>query len=188
MHSLYGLLASAAVVAANIAPFPSGNGLYLGAWTNGQQGYSDTPAALNARLNFSLPAFQLGQRIPLAPYDYVAGVGWPAFHYLIDFTNTNAGYFMTIYPDDGLAAVTDADLVALGTQIAGYEAAGRTVWLRWAPEMQGVWFEYGQQPTQYVAVWRRMYSIIKELAPSTTIIWARRFFLLTCLKLQLRPS
>ena len=42
-----------------------------------------------------------------------------------------------MYPDDGLAAVTDGDLVALGQQFAGYEAAGRTVYLRWAPEMQG---------------------------------------------------
>ena len=75
---------------------------------------------------------ELGQRIPLLPYDYVEGVGWPAFQYLIDFTNTNAGYFLTLYPDDGLANVTDGDLVALGTQLAGYEAAGRTVWLRWA--------------------------------------------------------
>ena len=43
--------------------------------------------------------------------------------------------FLTVYPDDGMANVTDADLVALGTQIKSYQDAGRTVWLRYAPEM-----------------------------------------------------
>lgn len=34
-----------------------------------------------------------------------------------------------------MANVTDADLVALGTQIKSYQDSGRTVWLRYAPEM-----------------------------------------------------
>lgn len=50
---------------------------------------------------------------------------------------------LTLYPDSGLGNVTDADLVSLGVQLAGYEAAGRSIVLRWAPEMQGVWNTVG---------------------------------------------
>ena len=78
MLALLAVLAAAQLASANIAPFPPANQLYLGvrfvvykllsisahvvmqkAWTNGQEGYSDTPAALNARMNLSFPAFQV---------------------------------------------------------------------------------------------------------------------------------
>jgi hypothetical protein len=50
-----------------------------------------------------------------------------------------------MYGDDGLAAITDGDLVALGYQLRAYADAGREVYLRWLPEMQGGWMSYGLQ-------------------------------------------
>jgi len=161
---------------APIAPFPADDQVYLGLWLNGQQGYSDTPAAANARMNLSFPVFQFGQRIPRQEFNYVVGVGWPAFVYLADWTNSNAAYFLTIYPDEGYEAVTDGDLAALGQQLAEYEANGRTVYLRYAPEMQGIWnAAYGSRPTAFIEEWRRMYTIVKSLAPSTVIVWSPNF-------------
>lgn len=74
----------------------------------------------------------------------------------VDLAQTNANYFITVYPEDGLDAVTDGDLVALGTQLAEDAQYGRTVYLRFAPEMQGIWMPYGMQPTAFVALWKRV--------------------------------
>jgi hypothetical protein len=49
----------------------------------------------------------------------------------------------------------------------------RTVFLRWAPEMQGLWnANYGQRPTAFRAAWQRMYQAIKSIAPDTIMVWA----------------
>lgn len=54
--------------------------------------------------------------------------------------------------------MTDGDLVALGHQLADDADKGRTTYLRFAPEMQGIWMAYGAQPTAYVELWRRVRS------------------------------
>ncbi|EGG02861.1 uncharacterized protein MELLADRAFT_57043 [Melampsora larici-populina 98AG31] len=38
--------------------------------------------------------------------------------------------------------------------------------------MQGTWNPYGFQPTAFIALWRRMYPIIKAASPTTAIAWA----------------
>ena len=47
--------------------------------------------------------------------------------------------YLTIYPNQGLAAVQDADILSLALQIRTYQGSGRTVFLRWAPEFSGNW-------------------------------------------------
>jgi len=55
---------------------------------------------------------------------------------------------------------------------AGTENYNRSVFLRWAPEMNGNWMPYGLQPLMFVEVWRTMYTVIKQIAPATAIVWA----------------
>lgn len=56
--------------------------------------------------------------------------------------------------------------------LAGTENYNRSVFLRWAPEMNGNWMPYGLQPLMFVEVWRTMYTVIKQIAPATAIVWA----------------
>ncbi|PLW41636.1 hypothetical protein PCASD_05401 [Puccinia coronata f. sp. avenae] len=146
--------------------------VYFGIWPNSDKGYSDTPALINQRLGFNSSVFQIAQLIPLPLYNYTTGAGGPAPEYLVEQTQTDAAVFLTVYPT-GYDTVTDDDLKLLGLQLQGYtEVMNRTVFLRFAPEMQGQWNPYGFQPTKFLQLWRRMYAAIKSAAPRTAIVWA----------------
>lgn len=146
--------------------------VYFGIWPNTDAGYSDTPSLINQRLAFNSSAFQIAQQIPLPKYNYTTGAGGPAPEYLIEQTQTDAAVFLTVYPS-ALDAVTDDDLVALGAQLKSYtDDFNRTVFLRFAPEMQGTWNPYGFQPTKYLTLWKRMFTTVKSLASKTAIVWA----------------
>ena len=44
--------------------------------------------------------------------------------------------------------------------------------LRFLPEMNGNWFQYGQQPTNFIALWKRVHAKLKRDAPKTALVWA----------------
>lgn len=144
----------------------------LGIWFQSDPGYQETPAQLNERYGFNWSAFQLSQRIPVPAYDFVTGVGGPAPVALVGGTATDADIYLTVYPNSGLDAVTDSDILSLALQIRTIQGDGRTVFLRWAPEFSGDWMVYGLQPTAFKQVWSRMYSIIKDVAPETVVVWS----------------
>ncbi|GAA95168.1 glycoside hydrolase family 26 protein [Mixia osmundae IAM 14324] len=149
---------------------PAGEGVLFGAWLNTSSG--DVPTAFNARLGYNASVFQIAQQIPMLAYNYTTGAGGPAPEYHIEQSFTDAGVFLTVYPST-LASVTAQDLTDLGNQLLNYTVTyNRTCFLRWAPEMQGLWNPYGQQPTEYVALWKIMYPAIKAIAPNTAIVWA----------------
>ncbi|KAI8453730.1 glycoside hydrolase superfamily [Phakopsora pachyrhizi] len=146
--------------------------IYYGVWVDSDIGYSDTPLLYNSRLQRNASVFHLAQNMPLRPYNYTTGIGGPAPEYLIENTATDAAVFLSVYPDS-LTNLTDNDFTTLSHQIMAYQKDfNRTVFLRFAPEMQGRWFPYGQQPVQYVQLWQTMYRSIKSAAPNTIIIWA----------------
>ncbi len=81
--------------------------------------------------------------------------------------------FLTVYPYLGFDAVTAQDYTDLGNQILGYETQyNRTTFLRYAPEMQGLWNKYGQQPTAFIQSFQTMYTTVKAIAPNCKIVWA----------------
>jgi len=80
---------------------------------------------------------------------------------------------LTVYPYLGFGNVTTDDFTKLGNQILQYETQyNRTTFLRYAPEMQGLWNAYGQQPTEFISSFQTMYTIVKKLAPNCKIVWA----------------
>ncbi|KAI9322001.1 glycoside hydrolase superfamily [Obelidium mucronatum] len=54
---------------------------------------------------------------------------------------------------------------------------GRKTFLRWLPEMNGDWMNYGPPtaPSYYVRVWQKMYGIMKQYSPDTIIVWSPNF-------------
>jgi len=162
---------SGSAMAQALAEPPPGK-VELGIGFQSDPGYFETPAQLNEKYGFNFAAFQLSQPIPVPAYDYVTGVGGPAPVALVGATGTDANVYLTVYPNQGLAAVTDADILSLAIQIRTIQGDGRTVFLRWAPEFSGNWMIYGLQPTAFKQVWSRMYSIIKSEAPDTVVVWS----------------
>jgi hypothetical protein len=82
---------------------------------------------------------------------------------------------LTLEPHEGLAAVTDpvvADVVAL---LAEVNAGGVPVLLRFAHEMNGSWYAWGQQPADYVETFRRVAAAVHAGAPGTQTLWAPNY-------------
>jgi hypothetical protein len=80
---------------------------------------------------------------------------------------------ITLEPDDGLAAVTDAAANDLADLLAGYwNQYGVRTFVRFAHEMNGTWYPWAQQPTAYVAAFRRVAAAVHERSPSSAMMWA----------------
>jgi len=170
LSALVGCILIRSTSAQALAEPPAGKFLF-GVWPQLEDGYQETPALVNDRTGFLFPAFQLSQRIPVLPYDFVTGVGGPIPAAYIEATGTDADIYLTVYPYGGLN-VSDADLLSLALQVRTYQGSGKTVFLRWAPEFGGDWMTYGLQPTEFVATWIRMHDIIKAEAPDTVLVWS----------------
>ncbi|GAA0998941.1 glycoside hydrolase family 26 protein [Subtercola frigoramans] len=79
---------------------------------------------------------------------------------------------LTLEPAAGLAVVTDevaADVADLTNSI---NREGVPVILRFAHEMNGSWYAWGQQPAEYISTFRRVAHAIHERAPGTGMMWA----------------
>ena len=74
---------------------------------------------------------------------------------------------LTLEPHDGLAAVTDAAAAALAERLAGYNGRGVPVVVRFAHEMNGSWYPWGQQPAAYVEAFRRVAGAVHTGAPGS---------------------
>jgi len=72
-------------------------------------------------------------------------------------------------PNDGLGPVDEDDY------LRGWaEAAGRTegpIFLRYASEMNGTWQAYSGDPQRFIAKWRSVAGIMRELAPNVIMVW-----------------
>ena len=102
-----------------------------------------------------------------------------------DKTNLEAAYeqvkldggilLLTLEPRQGLAAVTQEVTDRLAETLNGYNASGVPVIVRFAHEMNGSWYEWGQQPAEYKAAFRRVAESIHRGAPGSATMWAPNY-------------
>jgi hypothetical protein len=118
---------------------------------------------MNQRLNVNLSFFQVDFTVtPQAGIiDPGPEITDQALQQLED-SGTNAGLYWTIYPKGGLDSVTDAILADLVVRLQKAIYTGRKVLFRYAPEMNGNWFAYGQQPEKFKAHWIRVVTFIRN--------------------------
>ena len=79
---------------------------------------------------------------------------------------------LTLDPYRGLDTVTDDVAEELAIRLDGYNRRGVPVVVRFAPEMNGHWYRWGQQPTAFVAAFRRIAEALHREAPGTATLWA----------------
>jgi len=79
---------------------------------------------------------------------------------------------LTLEPHDGLAAVTPAVAERLTALLAEINGTGVPVIVRFGHEMNGSWYEWGQQPTAYIAAFRMLAEAVREGAPGSGTMWA----------------
>ncbi|VXB68562.1 glycoside hydrolase family 26 protein [Nocardioides sp. AX2bis] len=79
---------------------------------------------------------------------------------------------LTLEPLDGLDAVDDAVIDDLVTRLRAWNDSGVPVFVRFAHEMNGSWYAWGQQPEEYVATFRRVADAVHAGAPASAMMWA----------------
>ncbi|MGR0159154.1 glycoside hydrolase family 26 protein [Paenarthrobacter nitroguajacolicus] len=82
---------------------------------------------------------------------------------------------LTLEPKQGLAAVTTEVAEELATALARYNNAGVPVIVRFAHEMNGSWYAWGQQPAAYVAAYQRMADAVHSKAAGSAMMWAPNY-------------
>lgn len=93
-----------------------------------------------------------------------------------DQVRANGGLLLlTLEPYDGLEAVTQDVADELATLLDGYNRDGVPVVVRFAHEMNGSWYPWGQQPEAYRGAFRRVADAVHRLAPGSATMWAPNY-------------
>ncbi|KAI9339534.1 glycoside hydrolase superfamily [Zopfochytrium polystomum] len=158
---------------------PADGKVILAAWVDPEDPRSspsggDSPSAFNSRLGLNAGAFSLAQNIPLSISPYT-NANITADVNLVQATNTDAIFIVTVYPLNGYGGFTDNDVQILVDQldnISNPSKSSRKVMLRFAPEMNGNWFPYGQKPTAFLAAYKKIVDAIRKRTQRVAIIWA----------------
>lgn len=80
---------------------------------------------------------------------------------------------ITLEPSKPLAELTEDDAVRLSEVLQGAsEEYGTAFFVRFAPEMNGTWYEWGQKPTDYVSAFRTVAAALDAGAPTAQMLWA----------------
>ncbi|WP_258058711.1 glycoside hydrolase family 26 protein [Arthrobacter sp. B1805] len=82
---------------------------------------------------------------------------------------------LTLEPQQGLAAVTDERADELAAMLAHFNTNGVPVIVRFAHEMNGSWYPWGQQADEYVAAFRRVADAVHRAAPGSAMMWAPNY-------------
>jgi hypothetical protein len=122
-------------------------------------------------MNFNCSGFQYGQNIPINRTNNE----FPFPLEQISDLNTNAIVLLTVYPHPELIQQSDIDQLATQMQAMTNTSRPFQVALRFAPEMNGNWKEYGMKPSAYRALWTRIYQGVKQVAPTVSFVWAPNY-------------
>ncbi|MFY0407211.1 OpgC domain-containing protein [Solicola sp. PLA-1-18] len=80
---------------------------------------------------------------------------------------------LTLEPQQALETLTAADAARLGRAlVALHEDYDSEIVVRFAPEMNGSWTSWGQQPEAYVAAYREVASAVHAATPHAVMLWA----------------
>jgi hypothetical protein len=80
---------------------------------------------------------------------------------------------ITLEPHGGLASVTPQAAEQLASVLDGnWQVLGVPTLVRFAHEMNGSWYPWGQQPAAYVAAFETLANAVHASAPASAMIWA----------------
>ena len=82
---------------------------------------------------------------------------------------------LTLEPHAGLAAMSDEVVNKLAGDLREINDAGVSVLVRFAHEMNGSWYAWGQQPAQYVEIFRKVAAAVHAQAPGSAMMWAPNY-------------
>jgi hypothetical protein len=127
----------------------------------------DSPGAIDARLGRTPAVWVQFVALPFAAADRSSLAGF------VDAVAGQGGIaLLTVQPDDGLGLVDDAAIGDLVGAVAAANERGVPVIVRFAHEMNGSWYPWGEQPDEYVAAFRRVAAAIHAGTTDAAMLWA----------------
>ncbi|KAK9786491.1 hypothetical protein WJX73_000886 [Symbiochloris irregularis] len=79
---------------------------------------------------------------------------------------------LTVEPQSGLAAVTYPAIGKLAYYIKNAQLGGASFLINFGHEMNGDWYVWGQQPTQYVQTYQFVARALNEMTCGVAMVWA----------------
>jgi hypothetical protein len=128
---------------------------------------SETVAAATARLGAPPAAV-----VSFVPFPLEAGDARNLEAAAEQASAGGAVLLLTLEPWRGLGALTDEAIEDLIGRLAGYGTRGTPTIVRFAHEMNGSWYPWGQDPAAYVEAYRRVAAAVHGAAPTAAMLWA----------------
>ncbi len=125
-----------------------------------------TPTGVAARFGDTPVFFGLFVHFPFEDADYALLDRAAA-----ELVEADAALPLTVEPHEGLDTVTDGALDELTSWLETWNSRGLPVLVRFAHEMNGGWYAWGQRPEEYVVAFRRAAEAVRA-APTSEIMWA----------------
>lgn len=82
---------------------------------------------------------------------------------------------LTLEPHGGLDSMSDEVIDQLANDLREINEGGTPIILRFAHEMNGSWYAWGQQPQRYIKVFRKVAAAVHDTAPGTAMMWAPNY-------------
>ncbi|WP_234709686.1 glycoside hydrolase family 26 protein [Mycolicibacterium cosmeticum] len=82
---------------------------------------------------------------------------------------------LTLEPHGGLDTVSPEVIRTLAYDLLDLNNSGVAVVVRFAHEMNGSWYAWGQQPDHYKAVFRQVADAVHQIAPGSAMMWAPNY-------------
>ena len=80
---------------------------------------------------------------------------------------------VTLEPTVPLSQLTEADAEAFADELVTlHDELDQVLLVRFAPEMNGTWYLWGQQPTQYVEAFRTVADAVHAATPAAAMVWS----------------
>lgn len=86
-----------------------------------------------------------------------------------------ADFFLTLEPMGGLSTVTVANADDLASTLAASNSTGARFYVRFAQEMNGGWYPWGQQPAAYVKAFRIVANAVHRKALGNAMVWSPNY-------------
>ncbi|KAI8914460.1 glycoside hydrolase superfamily [Gorgonomyces haynaldii] len=150
-----------------LAPLEPASGFLFGHWYDHIGG--DSPALIQQRTQskpFSLWQidFDIDSTVHVGGETKTTDLIERSAKQLADL-KSDAILYMTIYPKQGFANVTEQALQDWVTKVKAVTDTGRRVMIRYASEMNGYWFPYGQKPTAFKQGYQRVVQAFRAKIP-----------------------
>lgn len=144
-------------------PVPEDGHAYFGVQLDWQrdsvEGYASrlgaTPALHGRYVNF-----------PLTPEEEKA-VG----EEILALAAARSAMMLTLEPRNGLASITPEVLADFSQDLTAWSRKGVPVMVRFAHEMNGSWYPWGQQPALYIEKFRQVAAAVHAV-PGSTMLWS----------------